>query len=241
MSNFSRTWLQLRAPYDTAARSCALAKKFAAALPSRPRIVDLGAGDGANARYLARSLPRATEWLLVDRDAALLPAVTSALCVDLARELEMLPRVDGVTCAAFLDLVSAAWLERFVRWLDGRPLLAALSVDGRIELTPGDDDDTAVLTAFARDQNRDKGFGPALGPLAPERLLDLLRNADYHVEAAPSDWRLGAQDGAMLEAFVAGVAAAVPAAAAWSKRRQREARAGRLRLTVGHLDVLGTR
>src|SRR5258705_10769178 len=71
-------WLALREPFDAAARSEALTRALAAALPrDRPlKAVDLGAGRGSNVRYLASRLPQQPqEWLLVDEDARLLACV----------------------------------------------------------------------------------------------------------------------------------------------------------------------
>lgn len=239
MSGFARDWLELRAPYDSRARSIALARRFAAVLPARSRIVDLGAGNGANRRWLAGFLSPATRWTLLDNDPALIDGVAEARLLDLAAELEQVSDFDAATCSAFLDLISADWLRRFVAWLQGRPLLAALTVDGRVRFAPEDPDDAAVLAAFAADQRRDKGFGPALGAQAPLQLTALLQDAGYRVETAPSDWQLGPRDGAMLMAMIEGFAAVVPGASAWAKRRCDLAGAGRLELLVGHVDVLG--
>jgi hypothetical protein len=69
---FAADWLALREPYDAAARSPALTAAFAAALPPAPRLIDLGGGTGSNLRHLAPRLRRPQEWLLTDRDDALL-------------------------------------------------------------------------------------------------------------------------------------------------------------------------
>src|SRR5947209_11926119 len=85
------TWLALRAPADSAARSAALTQAIVAALPpDRPvRILDLGSGTGSNVRYLSPRLPGPQHWLLVDRDPELLSEATghSADC-----EIEVLSR-----------------------------------------------------------------------------------------------------------------------------------------------------
>jgi hypothetical protein len=241
VTGFSRDWLRLRAPYDAAARSTAFARGFAAALPPRPRVADLGAGDGANAAWLARYLPPPTRWLLVDKDAALLGTSAAARRLDLATELDAVGAVDGATCSALLDLVSLSWVGRLARWLDGRPFLAALSVDGRIRFEPGDAEDARILAAFAADQRRDKGFGPALGPQAPATLARVLRECGYEVRSAASDWALGPGDGAMLAAMIEGFAAVAPDAAAWAARRRTAAARDALRLAIGHCDVLALR
>jgi hypothetical protein len=238
MSDFSREWLRLREPYDEGSRSLELVRKFAAALPSDPRIADLAAGDGANKRFLAPHLPRSTRWVLVDSDARLLPRDETALQLDLARTLDAIPSVDAVTCSAFLDLVSASWLKRFVGWLAGRPFLAALTVDGRVAFDPGDAEDATVLAAFAADQTRDKGFGPALGSRASECLVRLLNRKGYRVHTAQSDWRLGARDreiiAGMIESFALGQRSA------WQERRRAQADAGMLTIMVGHTDLVAT-
>ncbi|MGO8916152.1 MAG: hypothetical protein ACLQJR_09615 [Stellaceae bacterium] len=76
MSGFSLDWLRLRAPVDRAARDPTLMRRFAAALrrpADRPlRLIDLGAGTGANARALAPIIDGDQDWLLADDDPALL-------------------------------------------------------------------------------------------------------------------------------------------------------------------------
>jgi len=78
-ARFDLDWLRLRESADRRARSRALGRRFGAALRHRAgrapaRIVDLGAGSGANFRALAPLIPGDQEWHLVDNDAALLAA-----------------------------------------------------------------------------------------------------------------------------------------------------------------------
>jgi SAM-dependent methyltransferase len=72
VSGFAASWLALREPYDHAARSAALADRFAAALGQAPRLLDLACGTGSNLRYLAPRIPGAQRWLCIDHDPALL-------------------------------------------------------------------------------------------------------------------------------------------------------------------------
>jgi SAM-dependent methyltransferase len=69
--SFDGDWLDLREPHDAAARDPGLAALLAAALPTRPRILDLGAGTGSLLRWLGHFIGRAQAWTLVDADAAL--------------------------------------------------------------------------------------------------------------------------------------------------------------------------
>ena len=73
---FPLDWLKLRESADLAARSPALARSFAAALPAaRPlRLIDLAAGSGANTRALLPRIAGDQHWQLIDRDRDLLAA-----------------------------------------------------------------------------------------------------------------------------------------------------------------------
>lgn len=81
MSAFSAAWLDLREPFDRAARSDSVALALAG-LPRADavlRVVDLGAGTGANIRYLAPLIGGRQEWLALDRDRRLLAALPQRL------------------------------------------------------------------------------------------------------------------------------------------------------------------
>jgi SAM-dependent methyltransferase len=80
VSGFSADWLSLREPADAAARSDSLAEQLRTPAASYGgRIVDLGAGTGANLRYLAPLLGGRQTWQLVDRDPDLLNAAAARL------------------------------------------------------------------------------------------------------------------------------------------------------------------
>jgi hypothetical protein len=274
---FSADWLALREPFDAAARSVGLAERLASVLPARPRVLDLGAGSGNLFRWLAPIIGRAQVWTLADADEELLLRayddiarwahalgwVTTpghrALLVHTPRGawrvearrvdlMDVLPpgAVDAVVCSALLDLVSAAWLERLTAALR-TPLLACLSVDGRDAFLPPHPLDARVRAGFRRDQGRDKGFGPALGPRAPAALHTALAARGFAVASAPSDWRIPATALAMLGALVPGHAEAAMRAYpaqqraidAWRKARMHQAVSGRLAIRIGHRDSLG--
>jgi hypothetical protein len=156
--------------------------------------------------------------------------------------------IDGVAAAAFFDLVSAAWLGGFARWLAQArlPLLAALTVDGRRDWLPRAPEDGVVAAAFRRHQKRDKGFGPALGASAADALAQRLAAEGFAIAEQPSDWRIGASARELLAALVAGEAAAARAAdpasaqaiARWAERRRGAAAANKLSLVIGHRDLL---
>jgi hypothetical protein len=95
----------LREPADVAARSTALTDALAHTLaPDAPvHILDLGTGTGSNVRYLLQRLPPQQQWLVVDRDRALLDellARTTAWAVTLGHEARVTDRVCHIEGAA---------------------------------------------------------------------------------------------------------------------------------------------
>jgi GNAT superfamily N-acetyltransferase len=225
VSGFSADWLALRGPADDAARSQDLARAFARTLKPGAEIVDLGAGTGAMGRWLRPFLPKRCTILSVDGDAMLLPR---AKAPRLRRSLAgRLPPADAYVSTALIDLVSIAWLRKFLKAAHGKPVLMCLAVDGRHELTPAHAADKAIFAAFAAHQRRWKGLGQALGPDAPEALIKEARRLGWHVESVRSDWDL--KSGALLEATFEGIVDAAGLPAPCVKRT---------RLIVGHRDVL---
>ena len=170
-----------------------------------------------------------------------------ARVVDLATLPEQLPQLpfDAVVCSALLDLVSARWLQRFADALR-TPLLACLSVDGHDAFLPRHPLDRTVLHAFRRDQRRDKGFGHALGPHAPQVLHAALAARGFAVASAASDWRIPLAAIKLLGELVHGHAGVAmrqlpsrrTAIAAWENLRWRQAAHGRLAIRIGHRDSL---
>lgn len=88
--SFDDDWLALREPADARARDATLLLRLRDALgrgasaeadDATPtlRVVDLGAGTGANLRYLAPRLGRGQCWTLVDHDARLLERLEARL------------------------------------------------------------------------------------------------------------------------------------------------------------------
>jgi len=268
VSGFCADWLALRAGADARARDRGLAARLAAHLAGKPalRVLDLGAGTGANMRATAPLIPAPQHWLLVDNDAALLaraeappgvgpgigPAVGPGVGpgveierreADLAAELGGLfdPAPDLVTASAFLDLCGADWLDRLAAAVVAADaaLYAVLSYDGRESWSPPDPLDARVLAAFHADQRHDKGLGPALGPAAHAHLAERLRDAGCRVFEAPSDWRLAAPgDAALIAALATGSAAAVRPALGPAAEIWRDARIAARAVTIGHRDLL---
>lgn len=264
MSGFSADWLALRAPFDGAARSRALEAELARWAEGRGeplRIVDLGAGTGANLRHLAPRLTCPQRWTLVELDPALIAAGEPLLPrsgsveaayrrADLVGELEAVLEgpVDLLTCSALLDLVSAGWLERLARLVVERDLalLAVLTYDGRVVLEPPHSLDGPVIDLVNRHQRTDKGFGPALGPEAAFALARLLEAAGDRPRVELSDWTAGPADRAFQTALVEGWAEAAAAIAperagaiaSWCEERRRLIVAGRNGCRVGHRDLL---
>lgn len=258
MSGFSLEWLALREPYDRRARNTAVLATVARSIASHPSvsIVDLACGTGATLRAMSGALPQRQSWRLIDNDLSLLARVqhtpsanvtVRAIPIDLAHDLETAldGPVDLVTATAFLDLVSAEWIERLATEIAARKLrfYAALTYNGRVALEPADTSDDAIITAFHRHQCTDKGFGPALGPVAAATAIGLFERIGYTVERGTSDWALGPADDLQAEVLAgfAGAAAeiggvAISAIESWVARRKSLRAARILQLRIGHTD-----
>lgn len=263
MTGFSAEWLALREPADHAARNLEVLAATVRYFGGRETIevLDLGAGSGSNLRALAPHLPGRQSWRLIDHDSALIRAATAALpewtrrsglsievtCqqADLsggvAAILETSP--DLVTAAAFFDLVSTEWIDRFVEFLAARglPLYTTLVYNGEESWQPPHPVDAAVNAAFNLHQGGDKGFGPAAGPRAAEILSDALRVRGYEVVLGDSPWRLSSADKGLIKPLVAGIAAAVAQTGRIASEDLRDwlnARSAPASCIIGHTDLL---
>lgn len=261
---FDSGWLDLREEADHRARDPNLAVELAAWWNARgaSRIVDLGSGTGSNLRYLAPHLPGVQRWTLVDHDPGLLERVRlpadgpgfrlesiTPLVADLARGgLDPVATTDLVTASALLDLVSARWLTGLVEAClrANAAALLALSYDGTVQWSVPAPDDDWILAAVNRHQLRDKGTGGALGPAAAAEAERLFRHAGYRCRLGASPWELGRNDAALVEELVAGWGKAAGEIAPhrseriqeWARARVAAVRTGRLRVTIGHMDLL---
>jgi SAM-dependent methyltransferase len=260
MSVFSAEWLILREPYDMAARNPVVLKAAIDAFAQKPvfRILDLGCGSGSILRTIAPRLNAKQDWRLVDYDAALLARAeesaaalnvkASATRADLNRDIEsvLVEPADLVTMSALLDLVSDEWLERFANCVADRGLhvYAALSYDGRIEMSPSHPLDERIIEAVNLHQRSDKGFGPALGPSAAAAAIEKLRRRGFFVHQGPADWKASERDVALQIEIVRGWAGAARETGAmstqhvedWLAFRQQHIAVGRPALCVGHAD-----
>lgn len=218
--SFSAEWLTLRAPADARARSERLMAMAAHGAGERTgEIVDLGSGTGATVRALGPLIVGPQAWRLVDADEALMERAEARAGTTLTRHVADLaqnpapwdepPRL--VTASALFDLVSKPWIDAFADAVarSGAPLLALLTFDGRLALSPPRAGDEAMIAAFHTHQRMDKGFGPAAGPDAAHHLATALEARGYTVHRADSAWHLSADaDGAMMAAILDGWAEA---------------------------------
>lgn len=235
-------------------------------------VVDLGCGAGSNLRGTFAALPDRQNWRLVDYDPKLLAAARERLAawadvaapdgeglviekdgkaitvafhqadLNLALDTALPVDADLVTAAALFDLVSPAWINRFVGILARRrlPLYTVLTYDGTERWEPPHPADGAMLAAFHAHQGTDKGFGPAAGPQATDLMASAFVAAGYDVRRAPSPWRLGADFAVLARELVTGFAAAVRETGqvpetvidAWL-----DARLARVTCEVGHEDL----
>jgi hypothetical protein len=262
------SWLALREGADAASRSRALVRRLEMELPIRPgarlRVHDLASGTGSMARWLAPLLPGQQQWLLHDLDEDLLAIATAGgsrtppygagVSVEARKtDITMMRQIDLagatlITASALLDMLSEPELAGLISVCIGAgcPVLFSLSVVGQVTLSPSDPLDTRIAAAFDDHQRRRTNRGRLLGPDAPAFAAEAFRAHGYDVLLEPSPWRLG---GAQLELtsewFSGWLGAALEQDQTLSGEaddyravRLTQARAGVLRATVGHVDLL---
>ena len=187
------------------------------------RILDLATGTGSNLRYLAPRLPSPQEWLVVDRDAALLAEVPGGMTADapdvrIETRCQNLAVLDAdmfagrhlVTASALLDLVSDAWLRVLADRCRaaGAIALFALTYNGESRCSPNEPEDDVIREMLNRHQNTDKGFGPAAGPEAAECAARALAAVGYQVRRKASDWELPPRESELQRHLIEGWAGA---------------------------------
>lgn len=252
-------WLRLREPADAAARDRAWPRlrpqvaAWLAATCGPVHVVDIGAGTGANVRWLAPRLTalaphRPLSVTLLDHDHRLLARVppgpaTRTVHGDLGDLPALLDdRSTLVTASALLDLLTAEQLDGLLADSGHAALLLALSIGSGWAIEPRPEPETTdrLDAAFHEHQAR----GRALGHRAVDHLRDrrpdgLAAAADWHLHTGRSEQR------ALTQRFLTDrVAAAVQArpelaapAADWLARRRDEIERGTLRVRVPHADV----
>ncbi len=250
----SPEWLSLREPADATARSAELADRLGRHLAAAGRLViyDLGGGSGAMGRWLAPRLPGPQHWVVHDRDAGLLKLaaadVPGQVTVEGRRsDITRLTRgelagASLVTASALLDLLTADGLTRMLVACAEYPMLLALTVVGRVTLTPEEPLDALMGAAFNAHQRRDR----RLGPDAVAAAVHQLRVMGAELIVRPSPWRLDADNAKLAAEWFGGWVAAAceqePALAAeagdYRDRRMAQAAAGELAVTVDHADLL---
>jgi hypothetical protein len=265
-AEYAPEWLELREPADAAARAADLVGLLLPALPRPPLIIrDLGCGTGSMGRWLAGRLPGPQRWILHDRDPSLLMRAavglpgTASDGADVTVALERgditalragdLVGTSLVTASALLDVLTVEEAAGLAAACAGArcPALLALTVIGRVELIPADPLDAELAAAFDDHQRRPEGGGRRLlGPDAVAVTAAAFERCGATVHRRATPWLLGPGQGALITCWLQGwVGAAVEqrpdlagAADAYLCRRLAECAAGRLRVVVGHEDLL---
>ncbi|WP_068083610.1 hypothetical protein [Polycladidibacter stylochi] len=227
MSSFSEEWLRLRFPADKKARNKRLDKLFSRHIlrfcetQSTVRIHDLAAGSGASLKALLPHLVQCQEqlsWCFYDNDPKLLAvskeiaqrealSISPIICdLNIPEFFQTHSLVPAVTSSAFFDLVSESWIELLATYLlgVGSTALFSLTIDGRYELSPPHAFDTQVMFAVRQHQQKNKGFGPALGCEAAAFMIECFNKVGFTVLTGQSDWLLDYHDNQLQQELIQG-------------------------------------
>jgi hypothetical protein len=261
--NVDPGWLAARAAADTSARASTVETLLPdlinylieiRAVDGILEIIDLGAGTGANQKWLAPRLPFQQRWIHLDHDPVIsrsLPQPGDTMIID--SSVETLGRLlaEGsvdhrlVTCSALLDVLTTAQLDAVCEAVIDHqvPALFSLSVTGAQSVSPVDPHDQRLLDAFNDHQRRAGRAGPEAITLAGAAL----RAGGFTVSSAETPWQLSAPgDSAFvsqllqerLDAAVAQDPGLSVLAKAWFELRRAQLELGVLQIEVGHRDIL---
>ncbi|KZL19260.1 hypothetical protein PsAD2_02011 [Pseudovibrio axinellae] len=269
MNEFSTQWLSLRRKADRRARNKVIMKKFCNWLVEHApkdgplKLIDMAAGTGPFLHDLAVHIGpnREQAWLLVDNNPALLKVAEETpppfpqtqkrtdICeLTHTNALDILEGQHGVVTSAFLDLVSAYWLDSLIAKLQQLklPFLAGLSYNGVLLSQPHHPADRLIQRAFNQHQATDKGFGSALGPLGGFHAHERLLKAGYTCFKGRSDWVCTPEDKTLQLELIKGWAQAAREIGVsdmvvddWLEYRLRAVGMGTSQLQVGHVDLVG--
>ncbi|HEX6353038.1 SAM-dependent methyltransferase [Actinophytocola sp.] len=252
MSDFSPEWLALREPADAESRADELLTTLRTSLTSSDLVVrDLGSGTGSMARWLSPRLPGTQKWVLTDQDPVLLKVAAASVpgAVPDLRDIttitaEDLAGTSLVTGSALLDILTSTEVTALATaCVKARcPALFALSVVGRVELTPADPLDERMAAAFNAHQSRTVGGRALLGPSAVAATATAFIRLGATVHRRPSPWRLGPDRAQLTAEWLRGWVSAAceqepdlrPFADDYLRRRLD----GDLRVIVHHEDLL---
>lgn len=217
-------------------------------------IIDLGAGTGANQRWLAPRLPFPQRWIHLDHDPAIsrwVPLPGGTMIIDGSVEAlgQMLGMLGGepclVTCSAVLDVLTTDQLAAVCQAvIDNQvPALFSLTVTGTATMDPVNVQDRSLLAAFNDHQRR---VGRP-GPDAVEIAVNALWAGGLTVRTQETPWQLTASSDSVfverllqerLDAAVAQDPGLASAATTWFQLRCAQLALGMLRIEVGHRDIL---
>lgn len=161
---------------------------------------------------------------------------------DLANDTRTLldERPQLITASAFFDLTSEDYIRELAKAVvaRGAAFYATLTYNGLQKWTPHRPADNQMTAAFQRHQMRDKGFGPAAGPLAGSHLVDQFRINGYVVLEGESPWRLERNDRMLIDELIRGHAVAVTEAGGIDDKTVVSwVNVSRSAAFVGHTDV----
>lgn len=189
------------------------------------------------------------------RDAAGGPVATSTRTADLTDlSAHDVAGTALITGSALLDVLTRSEVDALAALCAaaGCAALFTLSVAGSVALDPPDPMDREIAAAFDAHQRRTAGTRRLLGPDAVAATSSAFGRRGFEVSLADSPWRLGngspgsQGSSALMRAWLDGWLAAAESQhpvlgaglADYRRRREEDIASGRLRVDVGHHDLL---
>ena len=265
ISEFDSAWLDTRYPFDLEARNREVESFIRKSFPEGKnlRVLDLGAGNGANLRYFSSRWESLRHWTLLDHNPELMKVCKSWVNAQDDLDLELncregsLSSFDEVVSSADFDLVMANALFDLTTQDEFElvsatlkeyelPLLFTLNYSG-MKFYPEDSFDQEVEVSYAKHMRQSGGKVEFMGERAGPAMAEMLLQQGATVVKGESYWHISPGDRQMLNYKIGFIENALsdlypegPNAEKgkeWLEKRKNQLRQGNLTIKVSHWDL----
>ena len=218
-------WLEHRISYDAKARNLNVETSCQEYLKRQKKlkIIDFGAGTGANCRYYFSKISQEQEWFLVEQNQELLEIALDRLIVwaqengyesqlqnsrlvailDLENLID-LNTFDLAVANAVFDLFSEKQFQTLLECLKKYqlPMLATINYTG-MNFIPQTDNDSDFIKYYHHHMQRHQYFGRGMGPECGSFMWEAMKGIGMKVLQGESPWEISNSDPVFLE-FILG-------------------------------------
>ena len=260
-SQYPVSWLDCRYPFDEKGRNEGLEGLLLNRFNSQRalKILDLGAGNGANYKYYSPRLKADQQWTCMEIDPLLVAELEKTGKGDIrvlqapVEEMEQrvdISGIDLILANALFDLFSEGQFKQVITPVvrRGIPFLFTMNYTGML-FSPFHPHDSRVTSWYHAHMKRKQSFGIAMGADGAKKMMEILGKMGIEgVKSGKSTWMVQPSDRQMLSYLVSFIMKAVPELELsrdeknilkeWGETRVAQIEKQELRMEVIHEDLL---